>query len=472
MEMSVDVAIIGAGTAGISAFKEASKVTQNIVLIDQGPLGTTCARIGCMPSKTFIQAANYFYDRQHFSERGISGSAQLSINIPDMMKYVRKMRDDFTSGIISYLESLKDKFIIGKADICEPNVIQVNNNKIIAKKIIIATGTHSFLPPEWELYSNHILTSENFFEQINFENKIVVVGAGIIGLELGQALSRIGIDISIFHSHSTIGKLTDPEVNDYAIHIMQEEFPLYLNQRTKLEKNKDILVVTGEKKSVEAKQILAALGRKPNLMDIHFEKLGIEIDKSGIPLFDNTTMQIKNSSLFIAGDITKERQLLHESADEGRIAGYNAVRDDSQCFHRRVPLIIIFSDPNIAIVGKSFSALQNTQFVTGKVRFDNQGRSRIMSKNKGILHIYAEQNTGQLLGAEMIAPAGEHLAHLLAWAIQQNMTVFDVLQMPYYHPTVEEGMRTAIRDLASQIHPHKPLADIAMCDSEAVTTLS
>jgi len=253
---------------------------------------------------------------------------------------------------------------------------------------------------------------------------------------------------------------------------MQKEFPLYLNQMAQLEKNNDFLIVKGEKKSVEVKQILAALGRKPNLMNINFEKLGIEVDKSGVPLFDNTTMQINNSSLFIAGDITKERQLLHESADEGRIAGYNAVRDDSQCFHRRVPLTIIFSDPNIAIVGKSFSALQNTKFVTGKVCFDNQGRSRIMSKNKGILHIYAEQNTGKLLGAEMIAPAGEHLAHLLAWAIQQDMTVFDVLKMPYYHPTVEEGMRTAIRDLASQIHPHKQLADIAMCDSEAVTTLS
>lgn len=414
MEMSVNVAIIGAGTAGISAFKEASKITKNIVLIDQGPLETTCARIGCMPSKTFIQAANYFYDRQHFSERGISGSNQLKINIPKMMHYVRKIRDNFTSGIINYLELLKDKLIIGKAEICEPNVIKVNNNKIIAKKIIIAAGTNSFFPLEWKPYANHILTSENFFEQMDFENKIVVIGGGIIGLELGQALSRIGIDISIFHSHSTIGKLTDPEVNDYAINIMQEELPLYLNQKAILEKNKNLLVIKGEKKSVEAKQILAALGRRPNLIDIDFEKLGIQIDKSGVPFFDNTTMQIKNSSLFIAGDITKERQLLHEAADEGRIAGYNAVRDDFQCFHRRVPLIIIFSDPNIAIVGQSFSALQNTKFIIGKVCFENQGRSRIMSKNKGLLHIYAEQNTGKLLGAEMIAPEGEHLAHLLA----------------------------------------------------------
>ena len=100
-EVSVDVAIIGAGTAGISAFKEANKVSNNILLIDHGPLGTTCARIGCMPSKSFIQAANYFHERNYFAERGISGADSIQINIPDMMKYVRKMRDYFTSDTIN-----------------------------------------------------------------------------------------------------------------------------------------------------------------------------------------------------------------------------------------------------------------------------------------------------------------------------------------------------------------------------------
>lgn len=470
MEISVDVAIIGAGTAGISAFKEASKITKKIILIEQGPLGTTCARIGCMPSKAFIQAANYFHDRLHFSERGISPS-QLKINITKMMQYVRKMRNDFTAGIITYLDSLGDRVIMGTAEICEPNVIVINSHKFIAKNIIIATGSSSFMPPEWKSYSN-ILTSENFFEQINFESKIGVIGGGVIGLELGQALSRIGIDINLFHSHETIGKLTDPEVNDIAIEIMRQEFPLHLNQRAELEKNNDIYTIKGEKKHFKAKQILAALGRKPNLSNIDFKKFGINIDEAGMPLFDSTTMKIKNSTLFIAGDITKERQLLHEAADEGRIAGYNAVHDTAQCFHRRTPLAIIFTEPNIAIIGRSYSSLKHTPFITGKVNFENQGRSRIMSKNKGILHIYAEPNTGKLLGAEMIAPAGEHLAHLLAWAIQYDMTVFDVLKMPYYHPTIEEGMRTAIRDLALQIKPHQTEQELPMCDSGAITTLA
>ena len=273
MEISVDVAIIGAGTAGISAFKEASKKTNKIVMIDHGPLGTTCARVGCMPSKAFIQVANYFYNRHFFSERGITGATQLKIHIPEVLNYVRKMRDHFTYGITQYLESLNDKFMIGSAEVCEPNVIKINNHKIIAKKIIIATGTESIVPASWGSPSNEILTSENFFDQLDFTTKIVRIGAGVIGLELGQALSRCGINISIFHAQNTIAKLSDPQVNNYAINVIQEEFPLYLNYKAQLEKKNNAFIIKGETESIETKQILAALGRKPNLVNINFEKL-------------------------------------------------------------------------------------------------------------------------------------------------------------------------------------------------------
>jgi dihydrolipoyl dehydrogenase len=469
-ETSVDLVIIGAGTAGISAFKEANKITKRILIIDQGPLGTTCARIGCMPSKAFIQAANYFYERHIFAERGIFGADNVKINIPQLMRYVRKMRDDFTSGIIKYIESLDDRFINGKAEIVEPHVIKVDNKRIITKSIIIATGSHSVIPGNWLPFSKQILTSENFFEQNNFEDQMAIIGAGLIGLELGQALKRIGIDITVFHSHDTIGKLTDPEVNKYAVKILQQEYPLYLGQKAQIEKNGDSLTVKGNDIIIKAKKILASLGRKPNLGNIDFTKLGIEVNEIGVPLFDPATMQIKDTSIFIAGDVTKERQLLHEAADEGHIAAYNAVHS-AQCFHRRVPITIIFSDPNIAIVGQSYKSLiKNKDFIVGSVCFDHQGRSRIMSKNKGLLRIYAESKKGRLLGAEMIAPAGEYLAHLLAWAIQQNMTVFEILQMPFYHPTVEEGLKTALRELTKQVkNNHKKPSEIVMCDSEAIT---
>jgi len=470
-EISVDLAIIGAGTAGISAFKEANKITDKIRLIDHGPLGTTCARIGCMPSKAFIQTANFFHDRHYFAERGIQGGNHLSVNIAEMMQYVRQVRDGFTSGTINYLESLGDRFIKGSAEFIEPNLIKVDQDKIHAKKIIIATGSHSFIPPEWMAFSNQILTSENFFEQDHFENKIVVIGAGIIGLELGQALSRLGIDIDIFHSGNFIGKLSDPTVNDYATEVMQNELNLYPNHHADAEKLDDLLIVKSADKKVQTQQILAALGRRPNLANLNLEKIGIKIEEID-KLHDRRTMQLGDFPIFLAGDVNKEKPLLHEAADEGHIAGYNAMVSEPFCFRRREPLTILFTQPNIAIVGNSFKELQNSEFVVGEANFEKQGRARIMSNNRGILRIYAEKKDGKILGAEMIAPEGEHLAHMLAWTIQTQMTVFEVLKMPVYHPVIEEGMRTALRDLAKQVKNAPQNFELAMCDSEALSNLS
>lgn len=465
--MSVDLAIIGAGTAGLSAFKEARKVTKNIVIIDQGPFGTTCARVGCMPSKTLIQVADYFYERTYFEKMGIMGADQLKVDIKKVMIHVRQLRDYFTSGIIQYLDSLGDHFIKGHAKLCEPNVIKINQQKIIAKNIIIATGSNSVIPKEWQSFASSLLTSENIFEQDFFQEKIAVIGAGPIGLELGQALSRLKIEISAFHSHDFIGKLSDPTVNAAAIKILQNEFSLYIGNRVSVERNNDKFLIKNDKDTFTADQVLASLGKKVNLADFNLERFGVAVNSSGIPIYDYTTMQINNLPIFIAGDADQDRPLLHEAADEGRIAGYNAVRDKQDCFVRRTPLMITFTQPNIAIVGQSYHFLQDINFITGAVDFADQGRARIQSKNKGILHIYANREDGKLLGAEMIAPGGEHLAHMLAWAIQQNMSVFDMLQMPFYHPTIEEGMRTALQDIAKQVTKKKSSFHLVMCDSKA-----
>jgi dihydrolipoamide dehydrogenase len=143
---------------------------------------------------------------------------------------------------------------------------------------------------------------------------------------------------------------------------------------------------------------------------------------------------------------------LHEAADEGRIAGDNAARyPDVKPGVRRAALSVVFTDPNIALAGATWKRLQGTDFVTGEVSFEDQGRSRVMLVNKGLLHLYADRCSGRFLGAEMIAPRAEHLAHLLAWSVQSGYTVEQMLAMPYYHPVIEEGLRTGLRDLAAKL---------------------
>jgi dihydrolipoamide dehydrogenase len=164
------------------------------------------------------------------------------------------------------------------------------------------------------------------------------------------------------------------------------------------------------------------------------------------------TLQIGDTPIFIAGDVADAMPVLHEAADEGRIAGENAARfPDVKPGLRRALLGIVFTDPQIAIVGPGFAKLHATALSAGEVSFDDQGRSRVMLRNKGHLRVYGDPKTGLFLGAEMVGPDAEHIGHLLAWALQAGMTVPQMLDMPFYHPVVEEGLRTALRDLDMHI---------------------
>jgi Pyruvate/2-oxoglutarate dehydrogenase complex, dihydrolipoamide dehydrogenase (E3) component, and related enzymes len=194
--------------------------------------------------------------------------------------------------------------------------------------------------------------------------------------------------------------------------------------------------------------------------NLSLEKTGLELDSEGVPLFNRFTMQCGNSSIFIAGDVNDYLPLLHEASDEGKIAGENAARfPDIRAGSRRAHLSIMFTDPQVAIVGNGYKDLKEGCFVTGGVSFEDQGRSRVMLKNKGLLHVYAEYGTGSFIGAEMLGPGAEHIGHLLSWAFQQRMTVAEMLEMPFYHPVIEEGLRTALRDANTKLHKGPPLTD-------------
>lgn len=466
--MSYDVIVIGAGTAGLSAFKEVLSYTSNACLIDRGPLGTTCARVGCMPSKVLIQIAHDVYRQHLYPARGIKG--QLTADIPAVFTYVRKLRDEWVAGVINSMASFDNKIIYGEASFIDDHTVQVDDQLLQAKRFIIATGSSAVIPKGWESLSPRLLTSDTLFEQTALPSRIAIAGLGVIGLELGQALAQLGIDV-IGVTHGTqVGGLTDPIVNQAAIEILSSNFPLYVDTDV-IPFDNDGCVALSPDIPFEVDKLLVAIGRRPNISACGLERTSIELDEHGMPLSINSqTAQIGDSHFFIAGDVSKHKPLLHEAADEGRIAGFNATHD-VQCFTRRCPISIIFCHPNIAMVGQTYASCNLDNIVIGEACFENQGRSRIIGENAGILRIYAEQQDGLLLGAEMIAPEGEHLAHLLAWAIQDKQTVFDVLRKPYYHPSVEEGLRSALRDAGRQVIKRPSHPELAACLSGPIESL-
>ena len=245
---------------------------------------------------------------------------------------------------------------------------------------------------------------------------MAVIGTGVIGLELGQAMARLGVRVSFFARGGSIAQLTDPDVLHNATKVFGAEFDIRFQQRIvgvepKPEGGVTLSTrdATGATRVDDFEFILVAAGRKPNVGDIGIEHTGLALDKAGIPLFDRCTMQCGDSHIFIAGDADDERPLLAEAADQGRIAGDNAGRfPDVRPGLRRTALTIAFTEPQVATAGESYRELcaaGKPKFALGMVSFENQGRSRVMLQNHGMLRVYGEYGSGRFLGAEMVGTA-------------------------------------------------------------------
>lgn len=452
MERKVDVAIIGAGSAGLYALGQVRKHTDSWVLINGGELGTTCARVGCMPSKAAIQVADDFHRRKIFDRHGIEGMASLSMDLPEAMEHVRDLRDIFVDRVLEgSTDMMGEEFMEGYARFIEPNLLEVDGERVRAGKIVIATGSRPIVPRAWESFRDRVITTDDFFELEQLPGSIAVVGLGAIGLELGQALSRMGVNVTGIDMAEQIAGLQDPVANKTAIDILGSEWDLWLGAEAQIEPVGEQLRVRSGEREVLVDRILASLGRIPNLDRLDLGNLGAELDERGVPRHDPHTMQIGDLPVFIAGDVTGIRPILHEAGDEGRIAGFNAVRGQVQGFHRKTPLAITFCDPNIAVVGTPFAELDPERTAIGEMQLGPVGRALIMAKNKGVVRIYADKHSGRLLGGTLVAPKGENLAHLLAWAVQWEKTVFDLLTMPFYHPTIEETLQAALYDLKGKV---------------------
>lgn len=465
-KITVDVAVIGGGTAGLGAYRAAKAHTKKVVMIEGGPYGTTCARVGCMPSKLLIAAAEAVHHIQKAPGFGVHPEGEIRIDGREVMARVKRERDRFVGFVLEGVDSIPDEDKIqGYARFVDAHTLIVDDHtEIHAERIVIATGSRPSWPAAWNELGDRLIINDDVFNWDDLPQSVAVFGPGVIGLELGQALHRLGVQVIMFGMGGLVGPLTDEAVRDYAAKTLNEEF--YLDADAKVEqmfRDGDSVIIryldkAGQQQETRVDYVLAATGRRANVDKLDIANTGVQLDNRGIPVADRYTLQTSVPHLFIAGDASNQLPLLHEAADQGRIAGDNAGRfPDIRAGLRRSSISVVFSDPQIAMVGSTLRELNQKYsscgcFEIGEVSFEDQGRSRVMLRNKGLLHVYGEHGTGRFLGAEMMGPNVEHIAHLLAWAHQQQMTVSQMLDMPFYHPVIEEGLRTALRDLNAKLH--------------------
>ncbi|MDR5753876.1 MULTISPECIES: dihydrolipoyl dehydrogenase [unclassified Caballeronia] len=467
-ETQVDVAVIGAGTAGMSAFRAARSACGRAVLIESGEFGTTCARVGCMPSKLLLAAANGLHDARALAPRGIDGTEALRANGALVLDYVRRERDYFIGGILEETDSFPaDCVIRGRARFesssAGRHVLSIDDTRRIeAKSVVIATGAVPTIPDAFKVFGERLITSDAVFDLKTLPQRAAVFGAGPIALELGQAFARLGVDVFMFGQGGRVASLTDTPVRDALAAALSEEF--YFDPDAKIESMSmqdgvptiRFKALDGRTRTEQFDLVLVATGRAPDLKALDLAKAGIELNDKGVPRFDEASMQCGKSSIFIAGDCDGTRPWLSDAADEGKIAGDNAARfPDVQPVKRKVPFALVFCEPQVAIVGASYDDLDRQMTVTGSASFETQGRSRVMRQNRGVLHVYADAGTGKLRGAQACGPAVEHLGHLLAWLLQLDLTVDEALKLPFYHPVVEEGLRTALKDASRKFYEER-----------------
>lgn len=452
MNRQVDVAVIGAGHAGLNAIKEIRKVTDNFVLINGGQLGTTCARVGCMPSKVALHLAEAYDTRKLYERLGIKGAEAIEVDGPRAMERIRDLRDMFVDLILANTtDEMDDTLIEGYASFVDARTLRVGDDLIHTKATVIATGARSFVPPEWHALGEGVLTVDTLFDLETLPESVAVLGLGPIGVELGQALHRLGVRVVGIERGESIARIVDPVVNRAAVDIIGRDFPLWLGAEVSIERLGNGFRVAAGDREAEVERLLVATGRLPNVDRLGLWHLGVASDGQGVPKYDPHTMQVDGLPIYIAGDAAGGLGTLQLAADQGRVAGYNAARPFATPFKPKTPMSIVFCEPNVAAVGTPRTDLDDAGTVVGEVRFGPVGRAVIMGRNRGILRIYADKHTGVISGAAMVGTHCEHLAHLLAWAVEQGMTVAEALRMPYYHPVVEEAIQDALHELDRQL---------------------
>lgn len=464
----LDVAILGAGTAGLTAQSEVAKATDSYVVFDPGPLGTTCARTACMPSKAFLQSAHDFHRRHAFKALGITGGAGLGIDGPAVLAATRAIRDDLVEGVVEGMADWRDTHLVRAAAAFAPDgTLQAGDRRFRARSVVVATGTAPAVPDGWRArFGDRIRTSDDFFELEDLPARAAVVGLGAVGLELGQALARLGVEVTAFDPSESIGGVTDPEACARLRAAIGGEMKIVAHSAEPEEGRDGAVLLRWPEGSVEVDMLLVAAGRRSVIGDLGLEHLGVKL-KDGRPELEQSRLDAPGTGVYFAGDVAAGPALLHEAADEGRVAGYHAARGTAAEFRRRVPLRLVFCAPQIAVVGEDWSALEKggmERVAIGAASLDRAGRTRVSRQEGGLLRIYAERGTGRLLGATLVAPAAEHMGHLLAHALDQDASLRDLLRMPVYHPTQEEPLRRALRDAQSACDVEEDELERDRCD--------
>ncbi|XP_014365550.1 dihydrolipoyl dehydrogenase [Papilio machaon] len=452
-----DLVVIGSGPGGYVAAIKAAQLGMKTISVEKDPtLGGTCLNVGCIPSKALLHNSHLYHMAKHdFKHRGIE-VGNVSFNFDAMMKYKANSVKALTGGIAMLFQKNKVQLVRGVGSIVAPNKVEVKGEKgvetINTKNILIATGSEVTPFPGVTFDEKQIITSTGALSLPSVPKKMLVIGAGVIGLELGSVYQRLGADVTAVEFLESIGGVgIDGEVSKTLQKILVKEGMKFKLGTKVLGVRKEGSVVKvdvdaakgGKKETLDCDVVLISIGRRPYTKDLGLEKVGIALDDRGrVPV--NNKFQTTIPGIYAIGDCIHGPMLAHKAEDEG-IVCVEGIKGMPVHFNYDAIPSVIYTSPEVGWVGKSEEDLkkEGRAYKVGKFPFLANSRAKTNGEPDGFVKVLADKATDVILGTHIIGPGGGELINEAVLAQEYGAAAEDVARVCHAHPTCAEALREA-----------------------------
>lgn len=460
--IETDTLVLGAGPGGYVAAIRAAQLGQKVTIVEKENLGGVCLNVGCIPSKALISAGHRYEHAVHSESMGITAE-NVKVDFTKVQEWKGTVVKKLTGGVEGLLKGNKVEIVRGEGYFVDANNIRVMTESSAQtytfKNVIIATGSRPIELPTFK-YSKRVLNSTGALNLPEIPKKLVIIGGGVIGVELGSAYANFGTEITILEGSGELfaGAFEKQMSSIVSRNLKKKGAEIVTNAMAKgvVEKEDGVIVTyeaKGEEKSIEADYVLVTVGRRPNTDEIGLEQLGIEMGERGLIKIDKQC-RTNVPNVYAIGDIVAGPQLAHKASYEAKIAAEAIAGHHSQIDYLGIPAVV-FSDPELASVGytESQAKEEGIDVITAKFPFAANGRALALDSTDGFVKLVTRKEDGLVIGAQIAGPSASDMIAELGLAIEAGMTAEDLAMTIHAHPTLGEiTMEAAEVALGTPIH--------------------
>ncbi len=451
MAHDFDLVVIGGGPGGYVGAIRAAQLGMKVACVEKrGALGGTCLNVGCIPSKSLLEFSHKFEDAdKHFAEIGIDAKPKL--NLKTMMAKKDEIVKGLTGGIEMLFKKNKVEYIKGAGEITGENEVTVGKKKYTAANIMIATGSEVMPLPGVKVDGKQIVSSDQAIALSSVPKKMIVIGGGVIGLELGSVWRRFGAEVTVVEYLDRITPGMDDGVTKEFQKVLEKQgiqFKLGMKV-TEAKTGKDGVTLTaepskgGKAEKLKADVVLVAIGRKPYTEGLGLDKVGVKTDERG-RIDVNEHWQTNVKSIYAIGDVIKGPMLAHKAEEEGIAVAEQLAGQHGHVNYNVIPSVI-YTHPEVASVGQTEEQLKDAgrAYKAGKFIFMANSRARAILDTDGFVKILADKETDEVLGVHIIGPSAGDLIHECCVAMEFGASAEDIARTCHAHPTLSEAVKEA-----------------------------